>query len=355
VPVETGRSGGEFTRHYRGGTHLGIALQWDCPSCGTKHETANAPIEQGCPTCGAGVPGVAGKAAPSSSSAAPLMAAPVVPSPARQDSGPVERTPGSGRPAIPAEQAAGVQTVYRLVRYTGSQQWIEATLRRSLVGYMGMGEGTITATMVDGVDRRQEDLLGMAGRQPGVWLGLDRQHFASDNKRSPTEQTIGLVREDMQRGIRALEEEYAASRTPIPSKDWPVVDGRRVPPTSSSIPMGWDLDPVEPLRWARPGGVTSPVPPEKETAPMPDNPKVIASYLVDGLVANGQFQGVYTLAMALNQFATVVEDESMERDKFWSPQQCLGVAAALLALIPTDWQPEPEAEEPPPPAPTGGL
>jgi len=69
---------------------------------------------------------------------------------------------------------------------------------------------------------------------------------------------------------------------------------------------------------------------------------VMATELIDAL---GSFQGAYTVAMALNQFATVVEDESMERDKYWSPQQCLGVAQALLELIPKDWQPEPEPDE----------
>jgi len=305
MPVETGRSGGEFTRHYRGGTHLGIALQWDCPSCGTKHETANAPLEQGCPTCGAGVPGVAGTAAPSSSPIAPPDA-PVVPSPARGEPGPVGGAPGQGRSAMPAaQQGQEVQTVYRLVRYTGSQAWIEATLRRSLVGYMHLGEGMVTATIVDSVDRRQEDLLGMAGRQPGVWRAYE-------------EQERPLI----------LHQKAGSGRAPE-------IIHPRSPGLTGLIPNEWQQGAV----------VTSPVTPEKETPPMPDNPKVIASYLVDGLVANGQFQGVYTLAMALNQFATVVEDESMERDKFWSPQQCLGVAQALLELIPKDWQPEPEADE----------
>jgi len=305
MPVETGRSGGEFTRHYRGGTHLGLALQWDCPACGTKHETANAPIEQGCPACGAGVPGVAGKAAAPSSPIAPVGVASVAPQTAPKEAGSPVRAPGQERSAkLTLPEGQEVQTTYRLIRYTGSREWIEATLRRSLVGYMNLGEGMVTATIIDGVDRRQEDLLGMAGRQPGVWLSQDRQ----------------------------------------------VVPGERT--EKRHIPMGWDLDPVEPVRWARPGGVTSPVPPEKETAPMPDPDKRSFSELPEAIQAvrilnacDLDYRVGYTLAMALNQFATVVEDESMERDKYLSPQQCVGLARALLSVIPKDWQPEPETDE----------
>ena len=79
---------------------------------------------------------------------------------------------------------------------------------------------------------------------------------------------------------------------------------------------------------------------------MPDPTREPRAPLAELLMeALGSFQGAYTVAMALNQFATVVEDESMERDKYWSPQQCLGVAQALLELIPKDWQPEPEPDE----------
>jgi len=299
VPVETGRSGGEFTRHYRGGTHLGIALQWDCPACGTKHETANAPIEQGCPACGAGVPGVAGKAAATSSPTAPGVS-PVAPQSALREAGASVRAPGQERSAkLTLPEGQEVQTVYRLVRYTGSKAWIEATLRRSLVGYMDLGEGLVTATIVDSVDRRQEDLLGMAGRQPGVWRAYE------DGRPE-------LAGFDSRRGLTGVPRTHR-------------VGGRE-----GSLPS--------------PVVRTSPVTPTKETAPVPTiNPTaVMATELIDAL---GSFQGAYTVAMALNQFATVVEDESMERDKYWSPQQCLGVAQALLELIPKDWQPEPEPDE----------
>lgn len=71
--------------------------------------------------------------------------------------------------------------------------------------------------------------------------------------------------------------------------------------------------------------------------PTPDQ-RMIAQAIND-LVG---WTGAYTLANALQQFATVVEDETMERDKYWSPAACLGVATALLDLIPADWQPQPD-------------
>lgn len=295
MPVETGRSDGEFTRHYRGGTHLGTALQWDCPACGVKHETATAPIEHGCSACGAGVPGTAGPPRSPAASAG----TPSVPQPTRPEPGPPARAPERARP-VSLAAPEGQQTVYRILRYSGSKAWIETTLRHSLVGYMDLGAGMITAAIVDSIDRRQEDLLGMATRQPGVWMG------------GPPD---GPVR------LRA-------------GPDW-----------RPENPTGGGERGVAPLA----SRLTSPVTSITETSPVPNlNPHPVVD-LEEQKIADVLHQGVadvgcYTIAMALTQFATVVEDETMERDKYWSPQQCLGVANALLALIPKDWNPEPEPE-----------
>jgi hypothetical protein len=294
MPVETGRSGGESTRHYKGKSTLGQLLQWDCPACGGKVEAATHPPEQGCPHCGAGVPGVAAPPAPPPAS----TVEPVVPE--------IESTPRS-RPARPVDPPLGrpversEQVVYRLIEYRGTVEWLETTLRRSLVGAVQVG-GRITATIVDDVSTRQQDLLGMASRQPGVWLGNNE-----------------LARFESGRGLTG------------------------VPRTSLVVRKAGSLP--------APVVVTSPVTPPKETPPMIDMPPTgpvptnaqieIAQHFLSIL----DYRGLYTLAMALNQFATVVEDESMEPEKYWRAPQCLGVANALLQLIPADWQPDqpPEA------------
>lgn len=77
-----------------------------------------------------------------------------------------------------------------------------------------------------------------------------------------------------------------------------------------------------------------------DTAPPPTGPtftpeQEMTAKRLHALLGN---QGSYTLAMALNQFATVVEDETMEPDKYWSPQECLAIANALLQLVPESWQ-----------------
>lgn len=109
---------------------------------------------------------------------------------------------------------------------------------------------------------------------------------------------------------------------------------------------------------------TSPVTRPKETAPMADEarpapatgpvPTTDQALIAETLRRILDDRGCYTLAMALNQFSATVEDETMEPEKFWRAEFCLGVASGLLSLIPADWQPdatEEEIVELPPPAP----
>lgn len=290
-------------RHHRGSGGIGTLLQWDCPGCGVKHEAAAQPPEQGCPACGAGVPG-AGK------QAEPAAVVSEVPAQTTKTGGVTSTVPRGVRVPLIEPLDEVTSTVYRLIAYSGPAAWLEETLRRSLVGRLGVAVGgVITATIVDDVSVRQADLLRLASRQPGVWMGGP-----------PTD-----VRH------RSLLAEAAPEGLPAP----------RVVPHREYKQV------VEQPRMAH---TPSPV------TPTPDQQMIATAIL--GLVG---WTGGYTIANALQQFSTVVEDETMERDKYWSPAACLGVATALLDTIPADWQPtaqvgeETGAAPPRPPQPNQSL
>lgn len=271
-------------RAHRGSGGLGVVGVWDCPGCGKKVE-GQAP-EQGCPHCGAGVP-----------SSTPAAA--VAPTPSAE--GEAVRAPRAAT-AVPrvasVEQLAEASTVYRLIAYQGPAAWLEETLRRSLVGQITVTVGgQITATIVDDVSVRQADLLRMASRQPGVWLGGSMET------------------------VRALLDEAAPTRLPDPRRHYGAMQLTRTDPVIDRAVAEW----------------------KKEQQEMPQTPSTVTPTPDQKMIAESLHSllghtGAYTLANALQQFSTVVEDETMERDKYWAPSMCLGVATALLDLIPAEWQ-----------------
>jgi hypothetical protein len=80
-----------------------------------------------------------------------------------------------------------------------------------------------------------------------------------------------------------------------------------------------------------------PQPPAPDTGPVfTESQRMVASQLVHLL----GYKGGYTLALALQNYAELAEQESMERDKIYTRDECLQLANALMQLIPEDWQPE---------------
>ena len=63
------------------------------------------------------------------------------------------------------------------------------------------------------------------------------------------------------------------------------------------------------------------------------------------LIAAVGLVGAYTIALALDQFATALEGESFEADKLLNPEEARDLALAILEQIPEEWQPEVTTEE----------
>jgi hypothetical protein len=198
-----------------------------------------------------------------------------------------------GEPALRASVELSPTKIYRLLEYDiRSMPGAVETLQRSLVGSLDLGWGTLTATIVDSVDGRQTDLLSLAKRQPGVWLA---------NKLA------------MGAGARS---EITAER-----RDRPELRDRKPNPFVQA---------AQEREMAEQRGPVPPSPHDRDVA------RVITT--VSG------YQGAYTIAQALSMYAEQVAQGSLEREKHWDEARCLGVAQALLDLIPADWDPAPEGE-----------
>lgn len=254
--------------HSRFGRHgtLGDPVIWNCPACGKLNEGRRA--ELGCGHCGSGDPtqSTAGKPADW------RLVEERAPGP------PVLTRPRSTIPAV--GPAADPQTrIYRLIEYViRDAEDIRAVLRRSLVGTIDMGWGTITGTIVDSVDMAQEDRLRMARMQPGIWLAnRDAMDRSDPPMTSPvTPRRLRMDREDQM------------TPTPLPPVD-----------------LG---------------------------------PPVLPAYkaLAQSFCALIGYRGIHTLALALSNVAQELEGNG-ESHKFLQPDECLQLANALMQEIPEDW------------------
>ncbi len=287
-------------RFYRGGHgDLGTATTWKCPGCGATNQGRK--IEQGCGACGAGDPtkGTAGQ---------PLVAQDPPNAPPPPDVGRVRLPPGGPAPENPRgawesgvapRPAASSIRVLRLIEYLidpGKLSAGEETLRRSLVGQMRYPWGTLTATIVDEVSSRQEDLLQLAHRQPGVWLGNStvREMDAPIDNVSPG----NISREAAVQRLRTYQE------TPMTTE----------PPPLPDTGVAYSLE-----------------------------TRNDAIFLVRQL----GYRLANTIALALGSIAQELEGNS-EPEKFLSSAECLQLANAILQQIPDDaWPAAAPPEEPP--------
>lgn len=283
---------------------LGAPVIWNCPACGGQNEGRRP--EQGCGLCGSGDPtlGKAGTVEVRTEGPTGRQAAPphtVLPA--------AMRSGGKPAPRSSLEQSQPAEKVYRLLEYViRPGQNADEVLRRSLVGTLRFPWGTLTGTVVDGIDGRQEDLLSLARRMPGVWLGNQ---------------------EAMQ-----MKQDKKFTYSPIPSGTYL---------RNAEIPLG-DKSEVR-------------VPP---TSPPPDTGPAFTTADQDlalGILQLGDRGYVgglklcYTLALALQSIAEELA-ANQEPEKFLTYDEALALANALMQQIPEDWQPEAEGDAaPPPPAP----
>jgi hypothetical protein len=180
--------------------------------------------------------------------------------------------------------------VTRIIQYVakpGKDAALVLTLRQALVGRYEFDWGTITGTIVDTVHPRQEDLLGMANRQPGVWMGGPRDVGRSS---------------------------YQETTMAEPPKTAPPTPPLEVPPPAP--------------------GMTVP-----DQGPAFDDTDAA---LATGLITMGGYEFAYTIAMSLQSFVSAIEAETMERPRYLTPDRCLRIASAILHYIPDDWNPAPE-------------
>lgn len=169
MPVGRTEDDGRPFRQYRGKpAPLGTLTEWGCPSCGQK--VSGVAYENGCPHCGTGTP---------QANATPIREP--VAAPASQ----VQPQPGPrtgmasgldvGRRPVDVFNPAPALVVTRIIQYVCHDPEqvaaMELTLQRALVGRTGFAWGEIIAAIVDDVSPRQQDILSLARRQPGVWLG----------------------------------------------------------------------------------------------------------------------------------------------------------------------------------------
>lgn len=187
--------------------------------------------------------------------------------------------------------------VLRLIEYLiNPGEDADLTLRNSLVGRMDFAWGTLTGTIVDSCDARQEDLLGLARRQPGVWLG--------------NQEAMTMVKQ--------------------PSKGRPG-------PAPAAVPRR----PVLPEAPKAPAMEMPPTGP-----PFGEEEAKFAAFIAETY----DLRFAHTLALALSQIAPELA-ANMEPEKFLSDRDCLRFANALMQRIPEDWkgdQPLVDESEAPP-------
>lgn len=283
------------SRHYTGTPHpLGAVATWNCPACGKQNDGQK--IENGCLHCGAGDQRQ-GRAGAQAGAAAATRSAPVTGSP----------PPGAGvepsrRPYVEemgrdphepmrARKEAG-ERILRLVEYLITPGHdADLTLRNSLVGRMDFAWGSLTATIVDSCDARQEDLLRLARRQPGVWVG----NQDAMNQARPTAQQPFVA------------EEGRATRL---------------------FPAYLHHELQE----------------QKEQMEMPQTGPPFTTgdqALAERIVLLGGLKLAYTLALALQTIAEELVG-NMEPEKFLTREEALALANALMSQVPEGWNPQPE-------------
>lgn len=278
------------SRHYGGGSgNLGVASVWKCPGCGAQN--SGRTIEQGCAVCGAGDP-TKGRAG------APPVATPEGGRVRLPPGGPASEHPsGRGENGVAPRPAAIPQPVVRVLRLLeyvfepGAD--VDAILRRSLVGRLNLGNVTLTATIVDDTSARQEDLLSMAHRQPGVWL--------------------------------ANPERMQADTAAPPAAPWP-----------------WVRTAV--LQEFRTRMMPPPDPP-----PPPDTGLAFSAYerdLAESLIALLGNSLAHTIALALGSIAEELSGNS-EPERFVTTAECLRFANAIMDGLPQAWGAPVEAAVPP--------
>jgi hypothetical protein len=281
-------------RHYAGKT-LGPSGPWKCPSCQVQNEGA---IEAGCVHCGSGSPAKSQAGNP----------ARVIDVPVRhQVTTPRLATPAGTASVGNAEERRSLSplVVTRILQYVctpGKEAAMLHGLQRALVGKYAFDWGTITAAIVDETSQRQEDILGLANRQPGVWLG------------GPLTPQTG----DFLTG-------YQPPFAEAPGRE----ESLGAPPLV--------------------GRIHRPMPETPATGPNFTQDDVEAADLI---VRSFGLRVAHTLALALSSIAPELEGNS-EPQKFLSSPECLRLANALMQQIPDQWKGEPPAaqDEPPPEAP----
>lgn len=283
------------SRFYRGKT-LGAAGPWNCPGCGKQNDGA---IERGCVHCGAGDPTKSRAGQPTDQ---PLAPSPELARAAAEDL--VSRAKSAARQAKEAGGnrvvAAGEPKAHRILRlieyliHPGESA--DEVLRRSLVGRMDFPWGTLTGTIVDSADVRQEDLLQLARKQPGVWLA---NPTAMEGVRpAPTRLFSPADTQRLRDDLVALEQERRYRMgTPLPPADLP--GPTILPDTGIAFTMG-------------------------------------DKTLAGDLIAMVGYKIAHTFALALSTVAEEL-DASADAERLMTRDEALRLAQAILFLIPDDW------------------
>lgn len=298
--IGRGEDDGRPGRQYRGKPQpLGSLTEWKCPSCGG---TVSQAFEMGCNLCGAGQPDTRPvqepqprqltEDSPGLQSHAPRVGA----TPTTVSAG----KPGNLRP----EGVGAALVVTRIIQYVckpGQEAAMEQTLQRALVGRVGFAWGEITAAIVDDVSTRQQDILSLAKRQPGVWLGGPDKETRYPLMRMDVSRTGGAAA-----GDRVLQQ----------------VMQHMVPPMIGGM-----------------GGAGMTLPDQgPEYSRMDDE---MARVLVQACGV----KVAYSLALALQTFAAANDNS----DPLVIDQQaCYALANAIMHYIPKEYV-EPELPPPPPP------
>lgn len=275
-----------------------LLAPWNCPACGKINEGRRP--EQGCGHCGSGDPTKATVARP------PEHQPPVPPVVQPQPEG------SAGVPSRPRRTEPAVEhptRVLRLVEYLiNPGQDIDGVLRRSLVGRMPMGWGSLTATIVDTIDPTQEDRLNLARRQPGVWIS------------NPSAMA------DVDRTLRPIRFEDLIRRETTPHIDGYQLHERLTPPRDPEMEM-------------------------PDTGPQ---------FSVDDATTARNIVRLWgpkfanTVALALSSIAEELAGNS-EPEKFLTREECLALANALIHALPPDWEGDLALDEALPPPPTTGA
>ena len=279
------------------GDGLGPAGPWKCPACMLQNEGR---IEQGCVHCGSGDP-------TKSRAGTPRMTDPdpprpdAVPRATRAPAPSPELADAAGRDlSHRAREAAGVPTqrqrVLRIIEYLIKPDAnADDVLRNSLVGRMEFAWGSLTGVLVDSADLRQEDLLGLARRQPGVWL-------ANPN---------------------AMVLQAAISQSTVPNYlETTHVKRLLDVDTGTRPPMTQPLPPAE-----VPGTIT------------PDTGLEFTTHDKDlawKLIELGGYTLAHTIALALGTIAEELESNA-DPERLLSREAALRLASAIMFLIPDEW------------------